>query len=119
MAILQYHLPFAEPEMLALTVEFLQASHQLKLDFSPRDGINLLRFAMKRLRQDAQHPVNKQQAWREALERCLGEEALDLEALAERHQRSLGGEAVPLGLGDFFFDPDDPLHPDRDDEGDS
>jgi hypothetical protein len=21
-----------------------------------------------------------------------------------------------MGLGDFFFDPDDPLHPDREDE---
>lgn len=27
MAILQYHLPFAEPEMLAMTVDFLQHSH--------------------------------------------------------------------------------------------
>jgi MoxR-like ATPase len=114
MAILQYHLPFAEREMLAMTVEFLQAAHRLKLDFSPRDGINLLRFAIKRMRQDASHPVNKERAWREALERCLGEDALDLEALAERQQRHLGGEAVPLGLGDFFFDPHDPLHPDRD-----
>ena len=34
MAILQYHLPFAEAEMLAMTVEFLQRSHELKLDFS-------------------------------------------------------------------------------------
>jgi hypothetical protein len=32
---LQYHLPFAEPQMLAMTVEFLQQAHQLKLDFSP------------------------------------------------------------------------------------
>jgi hypothetical protein len=23
---------------------------------------------------------------------------------------------VPLGLADFFFDPDDPLHPDREDD---
>ncbi len=118
MAILQYHLPFAEPEMLALTVEFLQRSHELKLDFSPRDGINLLRYAMKRLAQDPNHPVGKDQAWREALEKCLGDEALDLESLAERRARTLGGDAVPLGLGDFFFSPDDPLHPDRDDEDD-
>ena len=58
----------------------------------------------------------KDAAWRESLEACLGQDALDLEALAERQARSLGGDAVPLGLGDFFFDPTDPLHPDRQDE---
>ena len=116
LAILQYHLPFAEAEMLAMTVEFLQRSHELKLDFSPRDGINLLRFALKRLAQDPEHPMSRDKAWREALECCLGEEALNLEAAAERKRRTLGGDAVPLGLADFFFDADDPLHPDRDDE---
>ncbi len=118
LSILQYHLPFAEAEMLALTVDFLQQSHELKLDFSPRDGINLLRFAIKRLAQNPRHPLSKDAAWREALERCLGPEALDLQSLAERKRRTLGGDAVPLGLGDFFFDPDDPLHPDRDEEED-
>jgi hypothetical protein len=116
MAILQYHLPFAEADVLALTVEFLQESHKLKLDFSPRDGINLLRYAMKRLGQDGEHPVGKDTAWREALLRCLGEDAIDLESLAQRRRRTLGGEAVPLGLGDFFFNPDDELHPDRDED---
>jgi len=116
LAILQYHLPFAEPEMLAMTVEFLQHAHELKLDFSPRDGINLLRFAIKRLAQDPKHPLAKDQAWREALEKCLGDDALDIEAAAQRKARTLGGDSVPLGLGDFFFDPDDPLHPDREEE---
>jgi len=118
LAILQYHLPFAEAEMLAMTVEFLQRSHGLHLDFSPRDGINLLRFAVKRLSQDTTHPVAKDEAWREALEFCLGDDALDLESLAQRRARTLGGDAVPLGLGDFFFASDDPLHPDLDDEED-
>ncbi len=116
LAILQYHLPFAEAEMLNLTVEFLQQSHQLKLDFSTRDGINVLRYALKRLSQDSTHPLGKDKAWREALKNCLGDEALDLQLLAERKRQSLGGNAVPMGLGDFFFDPDDPLHPDRDDD---
>ena len=116
MAILQYHLPFAEADMLAMTVEFLQQSHELKLDFSPRDGINLLRYAMKRLAQDPKHPVAKDAAWREALEKCLGPDALDIQGAAQRRSRTLGGESVPLGLGDFFFDPDDPLHPDREEE---
>lgn len=118
LAILQYHLPFVEADMLALTVDFLQRSHELSLDFSPRDGINLLRFAVKRLSQDPSHPVSKDHVWLEALESCLGEDALDLEKLAEKRNRTLGGDAVPLGLGDFFFTPDDPLHPDVDDDED-
>jgi MoxR-like ATPase len=118
MAILQYHLPFAEPEMLAMTVEFLQQAHQLKLDFSPRDGINLLRFAIKRMIQTPNHPVARDVAWQEALELCLGEEAVDLERLASRRSRTLGGDSLPMGLADLFFDADDPLHPDRDDEDD-
>ena len=119
MAILRYHLPFAEADMLAMTVDFLQRSHDLKLDFSTRDGINLLRYAMKRLQQDPTHPVSKDELWQEALQRCLGDDALDLDSLAERQQRTLGGDNIPLGLGDFFFSGDDPLHPDRlDDEED-
>ncbi|MEQ9408639.1 MAG: AAA family ATPase [Fuerstiella sp.] len=118
MAILQYHLPFADDQMLNLTVDFLQESHSLNLDFSTRDGINLLRFALKRLAQESEHPVARDDAWREALERCLGEDAADLHSLAERKNQSLGGNMVPMGLGDFFFSPDDPLHPDLDDEDD-
>ena len=116
LAILKYHLPFAEAEMLNLTVEFLQAAHGLKLDFSTRDGINVLRYAIKRLAQDPKHPLSKDKAWRESLARCLGEDALDLKALADRKSQTLGGTLVPMGLGDFFFSPDDPLHPDQEED---
>jgi MoxR-like ATPase len=116
MAILKYHLPFAETELLALTVEFLQQAHKLKLDFSPRDGINILRFAIKRMAQDPAHPLGRDAAWREALHCVLGEEAEDLQNLARRKRRALGGQHAPLGLGDLFFDADDPLHPDAQDE---
>lgn len=116
LSILKYHLPFATAEMLDLTVEFLQQAHELKLDFSTRDGINLLRYAIKRMLQDPNHPMSRDQAWREALLRCLGEEALDLKALADRRSQTLGGNVSPIGLGDFFFSPDDPLHPDFEDE---
>jgi hypothetical protein len=116
MAILKYHLPFAETELLALTVEFLQEAHKLKLDFSPRDGLNILRFAIKRMAQDSAHPMGRDAAWREALYCVLGEEAGDLESLARRRRRALGGQHAPLGLGDLFFNPDDPLHPDAQDE---
>lgn len=120
LAILKYHLPFAEEDMLNLTVEFLQQAHELKLDFSTRDGINVLRYAIKRLMQDPDHPLSKDAAWRESLERCLGEEALDLQSLADKNSQTLGGSNVPMGLGDFFFSPGDEMHPDysEDDEED-
>src|SRR6516164_8064736 len=116
MAILRYHLPFARGELLALTVEFLQKAHSLNLDFSPRDGINLLRYAIKRMAQAPDHPISQDDAWREALLCVLGEEAADLEELARTRGRALGGQNTPMGLGDLFFDPDDPLHPDAQDE---
>jgi hypothetical protein len=116
LAILKYHLPFADEEMLDLTVGFLQEAHELKLDYSTRDGINVLRYALKRIAQDPKHPLSKDAAWREALENCLGSEAADLRSLAQRKNQSLGGNVVPMGLADFFFNADDPLHPDFDDE---
>jgi MoxR-like ATPase len=118
LAILKYHLPFADAEMLNLTVEFLQESHGLKLDFSTRDGINVLRYALKRILQDPDHPLSRDKAWQESLQKCLGEEAMDLRSLADRRSQSLGGNIVPMGLGDFFFSPDDPLHPDYDEDDD-
>jgi MoxR-like ATPase len=118
MEILKYHLPFAKVELLAMTVEFLQQAHALKLDFSPRDGINLLRFAIKRMAQDSAHPLSRDAAWLEALQCVLGEEAADLEELARRKRRAMGGQHAPMGLGDLFFGAGDPLHPDADDDDD-
>lgn len=114
-AILEYHLPFAESELISMTVDFLQRAHGLSLDFSPRDGVHILQYAIKRRAQDPAHPLGRDVAWKEAVLRVLGEEALELETLAEKRQRAQGAERVALGLGDFFFDPDDPLHPDRPD----
>ncbi len=113
LAILRYHLPFAPADMLAVTVDFLQKAHQMNLDFSVRDGLHLLQYALKRLAQDPAHPLSQDEAWREALTKVLGEEALDLEGLSQRRRRALGDQPVPRGLGDFFFDSEDPLHPDR------
>ena len=47
---------------------------------------------------------------------CLGDGANDLDSLAKKRQQSLGGNTMPMGLGDFFFDPTDPMHPDFDDD---
>ena len=115
MTILKYHLPFAPEEMLALTVEFLQEAHELDLEYSPRDGIHILQFALKRLAQDPEHPLSRDKAWREALAKVLGDEALDLKSLAQRRRQALGDESPSLDFGDIFFGGDSPLDPDRDD----
>jgi MoxR-like ATPase len=113
MAIMRYHLPFAGEEMLAMTVEFLQEAHELDLDYSPRDGIHILQYAIKRLAQEREHPLAQDEAWRESLLKVLGEEALDLEGLAQRRRQALGDEPPPMDFGDIFFGDDSPLHPDR------
>lgn len=113
LAILHYHLPFAPQEILALTVDFLQKAHRLDLGFSVRDGIHLVQYALKRLAQDPSHPLSRDDVWREAIHCVLGEEAQDLNALAQQRTRAVGEHALPKGLGDFFFDPNDPLHPDH------
>lgn len=113
LAILRYHLPFAPAEMLAMTVEFLQEAHQLSLSYSVRDGLHLLQYALKRRAQDPADPLSVDAAWREALIKVLGDEALDLKRQSERRRRALGEQALPQGLGDFFFESDDPLHPGR------
>jgi hypothetical protein len=118
LAILKYHLPFAEMDMLNLTVEFLQQSHQLKLDYSTRDGLNVLRYALKRLASDPNHPLGKDKLWQQSLVQCLGNEAGDLASLAKRKRRTLGGNSLPMGFGDFLFNPNDPLHPDHQDDDD-
>ena len=116
MEILRYHLPFAEEQLLEVTVDFLQRAHGLDLEFSPRDGIQILRYALKRLAQNSDHPIAADVAWREALERVLGPESLDLDALATQRDRSLGEVLPSMDLQDFFFDEDDPLHPGREDD---
>ena len=113
LAILRYHLPFAADELLVLTVNFLQDAHQLGLGYSVRDGLHMLQYALKRLAQDPSHPLSRDEAWREALIKVVGEEALDLEGLARRRKRALGDQPLPRGLGDFFFEEEDPLHPDK------
>lgn len=47
--ILKSNLPFADHEILDYVVEFLQASHEADERYSVRDGINIARYALKRL----------------------------------------------------------------------
>jgi MoxR-like ATPase len=47
--ILKANLPFADEEVLEYVVDFLQGSHEADERYSVRDGINIARYALKRL----------------------------------------------------------------------
>ncbi len=47
--ILKTNLPFADEEVLDYVVDFLQAAHEADERYSARDGINIARYAIKRL----------------------------------------------------------------------
>jgi MoxR-like ATPase len=47
--ILKTNLPFAEDQILEYVVDFLQSAHETEERYSVRDGINIARYALKRL----------------------------------------------------------------------
>ena len=72
--ILERNLPFAPAQVLDYVAHFLRAAHDSDESYTVRDGINVARYALKRLRQDdALAPAD---AVAEALRLTLGEDAL-------------------------------------------
>jgi MoxR-like ATPase len=71
-AILKEQIPFADDDVLQYVLSYLQAAHQADLRYTVRDGINVVRYAMKLLHtkraNDARTAVHK------ALELALGAE---------------------------------------------
>jgi hypothetical protein len=53
--ILKANLPFAEEEILDYVVDFLQTAHEADERYSVRDGINIARYALKRLVESGEH----------------------------------------------------------------
>jgi len=49
MLIMKANLPFADEEILDYVVDFLQTAHEAHERYSVRDGINIVRYALKRL----------------------------------------------------------------------
>ncbi len=47
LAILRWNVSFAPEDMLSITADFLEAAHRHQLNYSTRDGINILRYAVK------------------------------------------------------------------------
>lgn len=72
-AILKANVPFADEEILSYVLAFLTRAHQADERYTVRDGINLVRYAMKLLRQEGS---TAGPAFQKALRLILGEEAL-------------------------------------------
>ena len=70
--ILRYNVDFAPDDLLGLTVDFLQSAHRYRLDYSTRDGINIMRFALKL---EQARGTDLQAAFRQAMEQVLGKNA--------------------------------------------
>jgi MoxR-like ATPase len=70
--ILRENLPFADEQILAYVVEFLQAAHRADEAYTVRDGINIARYALKLARGAA--PAREQFA--QSVRMTLGDEAI-------------------------------------------
>ncbi len=73
--ILETQVPFAESEVVDYVMTFLRAAHERDLRYTVRDGMNLIRYAMKVLRRE--QVADAKEAVREALRLSLGEEELE------------------------------------------
>ena len=72
--ILQENLPFADEEILEYVVDFLQAAHEAEERYSVRDGINIARYALKRLAAKTGASPDSSGSGTEAIE-CMKESA--------------------------------------------
>lgn len=72
--ILKMNIPFADEDILDLTVGFLQKGHRHGSSYSVRDGVNIARYAIKLRHEHYHEPIND--AFRFAITRILGEKAL-------------------------------------------
>ena len=101
LAILKYNVDFAPENLLDLTCGFLQEAHRHRLNYSTRDGVNIMRYALKL--HSAGLATDLDAAFHRAVEQVLGEGAEDFEARA-RGQFMLGGMQ---DFGSFFTTPED------------
>lgn len=110
LAILRYNVDFAPEDLLRMCAEFLQESHKHRLDYSTRDGINIMRFALK-LNDRMNVPLAD--AFHRAIEQILGEGAEDFEARA----RSAMIQDNAMSFESFFGSLGGPWMNEEDDSG--
>jgi MoxR-like ATPase len=111
LSILSYNVAFAPGDLLRMTVDLLQAAHGYRLGYSTRDGVNIMRYALK-LEKAALEP-DLPTAFHRAVEQILGAGAEDVEARARGHFM-LGNMQDLSG----FFTTEEDLDDDDDDDDD-
>lgn len=74
--ILRENLPFIEEDIIDYVVNFLQRAHVSQESYTIRDGINIARYAAKRIKSLENHQISRSNLLREAVLMTLGDEAL-------------------------------------------
>jgi hypothetical protein len=115
--ILKYNVDFAPADLLELTVNFLQQAHHHNLNYSTRDGINIMRFALKLKHAQG---TEIEAAFHQAVTQILGEGAENFEARAS----GLFFPKDVKDLGEFMttegdLEEDDDEDEDEDDDDDA
>jgi len=74
--ILRENLPFVDENIMDYVVNFLQRAHAGNEDYTVRDGINIARYAAKRIKSIKGAEANFENLLRQAIVMTLGDEAL-------------------------------------------
>lgn len=74
--ILQENLPFAEEDIIQYVVSFLQRAHSNEERYTIRDGINIARYATKRIASIRGKLYDRKGVFQQAVAMTLGDEAL-------------------------------------------
>ena len=74
--ILRENLPFVDDYIMEYVINFLQRAHACHENYTIRDGINIARYAAKRLKNTGGNMGNVENLLREAILMTLGDEAL-------------------------------------------
>jgi MoxR-like ATPase len=85
--ILKANLPFADDEILEYVVDFLQAAHDANERYSVRDGINVARYALKRL-----HKAGGPKSMEDAIKRMKESSSMILDSAAAGYFEDMSEE---------------------------
>lgn len=117
-AILQFNVPFAKEELLNYVADFLQKAHAVNLPFTSRDGVNILRFALKIGKLHEEEPKG---FLSESIEAVLGKEGIEFLDTGVPSDRMRGAlreleDYEDEFLGHDFIDDEEDLYGDEDEE---